>query len=188
VERLNRPAAFLDRDGTINRRPAAQEYVTRIEEFEILPGAIAGMARLASCGLELIVVSNQRGIARGLVAPGVLDATEVVIQGHLREHGADVAEFRYCPHEIDEDCECRKPKPGMLLDVARSRRIELEASWMIGDSQSDVEAGAAAGCRTVGIGPDALSAEFRAESLLDAAAVIGDELQSSDSNSATSAS
>ena len=155
MERVTRKAAFLDRDGTINEKPEEQKYVTRVEGFHLLPGAVRGLSNLAECGYALVVVSNQRGVARGLVSHDLLRATEEVLQEALRPHGAEIAAFYYCPHELDEDCECRKPRPGMLLQAASELDLDLGASWMIGDSPSDIAAGRSAGCRTVYLGDQA---------------------------------
>jgi D-glycero-D-manno-heptose 1,7-bisphosphate phosphatase len=170
---LRRQAAFLDRDGTINVNPPGGEYVTRIEDFQLLPGAVEGMARLARCGYLLVVVSNQRGVAKGLISDQVLRATEEVIQDDLRRQGAEIARFYYCPHEIEEECDCRKPRPGMLLRAQDALGLDAAASWMIGDSDSDIEAGGAAGCRTVYLGDgDRVAATLTASSLADAASAI----------------
>jgi D-glycero-D-manno-heptose 1,7-bisphosphate phosphatase len=146
--------------------------VTELAGFKLLPGAVEGMAELAGCGYELIVVSNQRGIARGIVGEEILHTTEKVLQRALEPLGARISGFYYCPHESDENCDCRKPRPGMLLRAARERGLDLEASWMAGDSMSDIEAGTAAGCRTVAIGPDASGATLSAASLGEAAGLI----------------
>jgi D-glycero-D-manno-heptose 1,7-bisphosphate phosphatase len=147
--------------------------VTRIEDFRILPGALEGMARLAACGYALVVVSNQRGVARGLVSDEVLRATEAALDRGLEPHGVRVAGFYYCPHEIAEECDCRKPKPGLLLAAAEELDLDLGASWMVGDSHSDVEAGAAAGCRTAYLGSEqGVDATLSAGSLDEAAAAI----------------
>lgn len=133
------------------------------------------MAALASCGYTLVVVSNQRGIARGLVAGETLRGIERELQAALRRHGAEVTGFRYCPHELDDPaCDCRKPKPGLLLAAARELDLDLESSWMIGDAASDIEAGEAAGCRTayVGPGPPPGTAIISAPSLAEAAIEI----------------
>ena len=171
---MSRPAAFLDRDGTINRRPPPHQYVARIEEFELLPGAVEGIARLAECGYVLVVASNQRGLARGMVEEDLLRETEATLQKALRPHGAEIARFHYCPHDLDEDCGCRKPLPGMLLRAADELDLDLGDSWMIGDSVSDVEAGAAAGCRTAAIGSEAAAGDptLTAASLREAAELI----------------
>jgi D-glycero-D-manno-heptose 1,7-bisphosphate phosphatase len=166
-------AAFLDRDGTLNARPPEHEYVTRAEDFAWLPGAIEGMLALADAGFVLAVVSNQRGIARGLVSQETLAAIESEIQSALEPSGVAIAAFRYCPHELDAGCDCRKPKPGMLLELATTLGLDLASSWMIGDSRSDVQAGRAAGTRTAlicGDGPG--DADVTAPTLLALAAEI----------------
>lgn len=155
------PAVFLDRDGTLNVRPPAHEYVRTAAGFRWLPGAREGVARLAALGYVPVVVSNQRGIARGLVRPETLGEIEARIQADLAGHGCRVASFRYCPHEIDAGCPCRKPRPGLLLQAAAEMGLDLAASWMIGDDESDVEAGRAAGCRTLLLGPGGSAADLR---------------------------
>jgi D-glycero-D-manno-heptose 1,7-bisphosphate phosphatase len=150
---VSRRAIFLDRDGTLNVKPPEHEYLTAPEDFAWLPGAQRGAARLAHAGYVLVVASNQRGVARGLVEPAVLRAIEALIQRGLGRFDCVIAAFRYCPHEESAGCECRKPRPGLLLDLARDLDLDLSRSWMIGDSNTDVLAGQAAGCRTVLIGP-----------------------------------
>ncbi len=117
-----------------------------------LPRAVEGLARLAQAGYVLAVVSNQRGVARGLVTAAVVQEIEERIQGDLAAYGCAIRGFRYCFHDLQEKCECRKPKPGMILDLARELDLDLGTSWMIGDSESDVRAGEAAGCSTALVG------------------------------------
>jgi D-glycero-D-manno-heptose 1,7-bisphosphate phosphatase len=149
----SRPAVFLDRDGVLNERPAPHTYVSRVEDFRWLPGAADGVSRLAALDCPVIVVSNQRGVARGLVSEDVLGEIEAKISGEFERRGGRLTAFYYCPHELDEGCDCRKPRPGLLLLAAREHGIELGTSVMIGDSESDVEAGRAAGCATIRIAP-----------------------------------
>jgi D-glycero-D-manno-heptose 1,7-bisphosphate phosphatase len=167
-------AAFLDRDGTLNVNPPEHDYVPSLAGFAWLPGAIEGAAALATAGFLLAVVSNQRGIARGLVSPQTLVEIEDEIQAALEPHGARIAAFRYCPHELDEGCDCRKPAPGMLLELATDLDVDLASSWMIGDSPTDVAAGRAAGCRTALLGPASTStdADLLADSLLEVARAL----------------
>ena len=150
---MSRPAIFLDRDGTLNVRAPEHEYVSAVEEFVWLPGAVAGAVRLAQAGYLLTVTSNQRGVARGLFDVNVLGAIETLIQRELVGHGCAIEAFRYCIHDEQVKCKCRKPKPGMILELARELDVSLEDSWTIGDSESDVIAGQLAGCRTVLISP-----------------------------------
>jgi D-glycero-D-manno-heptose 1,7-bisphosphate phosphatase len=167
-------AAFVDRDGTINVRPEAHAYVEQAEAFIWLPGALDGLVCLAAQGFALIVVSNQRGIARGLVSVTALREIEERIQLGLAPHGRRIEAFRYCPHEISEACRCRKPAPGLLLDAAQELEIDLGHSWMIGDAESDVLAGTAAGTATARIAAvgQPSAASIVAPSLLDVARAI----------------
>jgi D-glycero-D-manno-heptose 1,7-bisphosphate phosphatase len=189
---LARLAVFLDRDGTLNVRPGEHEYVTRPEDFEWLPGAPEAVARLASLGHLIAVVSNQRGVALGRTSPATLSAIEDRIQERLRPLGCQVDAFRYCVHDVDAGCSCRKPAPGMLLDLARDLDIDLARSWMVGDTDADVAAGRAAGCRTAHIGSTGVSsrADVVAPSLLTFAGIVAREAHahaSTRSNPSTSA-
>ncbi len=141
-------AVFLDRDGVINQRPVEGEYVTRWDDFHILPGVAEGIALLNRADFSVIVVTNQRCVAKGLMTEADLQKMHERMTNILARAGANIAATYYCPHEIEPRCDCRKPAPGMLLTAARSRGIDLRASWMIGDSDNDVEAGVNAGCKT----------------------------------------
>jgi D-glycero-D-manno-heptose 1,7-bisphosphate phosphatase len=141
-------AAFLDRDGVINQRPAGR-YITRWEEIRFLPGVIDAIALLKRAGFRVIVVSNQRCVAKGLVTTATLEAMHWRMCESLASAGAKIDAVYYCPHEEYPPCGCRKPQPGMLFEAARANSIDLTESWMIGDSESDVEAGRRAGCKTV---------------------------------------
>jgi D-glycero-D-manno-heptose 1,7-bisphosphate phosphatase len=159
LDRLSGRAIFLDRDGVLNVRPPEHEYVRSTAEFRWLPGAAEGAARLSQAGYVLTVVSNQRGLARGLLTQDVLEEIEALIQSGLGAQGAHIEAFRYCPHDLDAGCSCRKPNPGMILSLAEELGLEVAGSWTIGDSASDVIAGRAAGTRTMLVGKDALQAE-----------------------------
>jgi D-glycero-D-manno-heptose 1,7-bisphosphate phosphatase len=149
---VTRAAVFLDRDGTLNVRPRPHHYVTAETDFRWLPSAPEALAELSHAGYVLAVVSNQRGVARGLVTNHVLRRIEDRMQFDLGRLGVRVEAFRYCPHDLDEACHCRKPRPGLLLQLARELSLDLNRSWMVGDSLSDVQAGKAAGCRTAYVG------------------------------------
>ena len=139
---------FLDRDGVINRKPPEGDYITRWESFQILPGVTEGIAQLNHAGFRVIVVTNQRCIAKGLITAAELGSMHERLLDLLAQGGAKIDAIYYCPHEIEPVCQCRKPAPGMLLEAAQEHGIDLRASWMIGDSESDIEAGKIAGCKT----------------------------------------
>lgn len=170
-------AAFLDRDGVINRKaPTETEYITCWEEMQILPGVVEAIALLNRSGFQVIVVSNQRCIAKGLLTMSELEAVHERMRGELAVAGARIDGIYYCPHEEKPSCECRKPKPGMLFAAANEHRVDLTSSWMIGDSEKDVEAGKSAGCKTARILRSSVTvdakADLLAESLLEAVHTI----------------
>lgn len=143
-------AVFLDRDGVLNRsvdRDGVASPPSSLEEFELLPGVRDAVDQLRGAGYVLVVVTNQPDIARGTQSASVVDAMNAVVQ---RELGVDAV--LVCPHDDVDDCECRKPKPGMLLDAMERFDIDRERSFMVGDRWRDVAAGRAAGCRTVQVG------------------------------------
>jgi D-glycero-D-manno-heptose 1,7-bisphosphate phosphatase len=141
-------AAFLDRDGVINRKPPEGDYVTRWEEFQFLPGVVEAIVLLNRADFRVIVVTNQRSVAKGLMTAGDLDSIHQRMCDTLAMNGATIDSVYYCPHELQPPCNCRKPQPGMLLSAAAAHGIDLTTSWMIGDSEVDVEAGRNAGCKT----------------------------------------
>ncbi len=142
-------AVFLDRDGVINRKPPEGDYITRWEDMELLPGVVEGIALLNQANFCVIVITNQRCVAKGLISVAGLEEIHRRMTETLTRSGATLDAIYYCPHDLDASCGCRKPAPGMLLDAARSFGIDLRSSWMVGDSDIDVEAGRRAGCKTV---------------------------------------
>jgi D-glycero-D-manno-heptose 1,7-bisphosphate phosphatase len=165
-------AVFLDRDGVINRKAAEGQYVTSWKEMEFLPGVANAIILLRRARFCVIVVSNQRCVAKGLMTLRDLNALNHRMCGELAASGAIVDGVYYCPHDKQPSCNCRKPAPGMLLTAAREHHINLAASWMIGDSDSDVEAGKSAGCKTARLLQHrevaSGNADLFAQSLLDA--------------------
>jgi D-glycero-D-manno-heptose 1,7-bisphosphate phosphatase len=146
---MKNKAVFLDRDGVINRKAPEGEYIERWDEMVILPGVGDAIKRLNEAGYRVIVVTNQRGVARGKVKLSEVDHIhEQLIRG-LAKKGATIDNVYYCPHDLDKKCECRKPEPGMLRRAVDEFDIEMRLSWMVGDSAVDVLAGQRAGCRTV---------------------------------------
>lgn len=168
-------AIFIDRDGTINRFVG---FLTNIEEFELLPGVADAIRAINESGYLAIVVTNQPVIARGEVTYEQLRLIHNKMETLLGLEGAYVDGIYFCPHhphkgypgevsELKIDCQCRKPKPGMLITAARDFNIDLTSSWMVGDDRVDIEAGKAAGCRTCLIGNDNLGQDVTVSSLLE---------------------
>lgn len=146
-----RSAVFLDRDGVINRKAPDGEYIRNWNEVEFIPGAVDAIVRLSSSGLRLFVVTNQRGIARRVVSESNVNVIHRRMLEIISKAGGSVTHIYYCPHDYSDNCFCRKPKPGMLMRAASEHGLLLESSWMVGDTESDVEAGKSAGCKTLQI-------------------------------------
>jgi D-glycero-D-manno-heptose 1,7-bisphosphate phosphatase len=141
-----RPAVILDRDGVLNRRPARAEYVRRPEEFEWLPGALDALRLLRDAGYLVLVVSNQAGIARGAMTEDDLAAVNWKMLSDVAASGGHIDALYHCPHGWDEGCDCRKPRPGMLLRAQRDWHLDLTRTYFIGDDERDAQAADAAGC------------------------------------------
>lgn len=160
-------AVFLDRDGTII---IDKVYLNDPQQVEFLPGSIDGLKELKNAGYLLIVVTNQSGIARGLVQKENLEKIHQRMQEILKIENIQIDGFYYSPHAADSNHPMRKPNPGMLLQAAKEHRIDLAASFMIGDKSIDVEAGHRAGVKSILIGSDTSSgADFFAADLVTAA-------------------
>ena len=176
-------AVFLDRDGTLNRD---RGFVHRVEDLELLDRVAEGLRRMAALGFELIVATNQSGIARGYFTEAEMHAFNAALCEQLREQGVEIAAIYYCPFHPTEgigpyrrESELRKPRSGMLLAAARERGLDLGTSIAIGDKNTDVLAGRAAGCRTILLRSAAAAAaewdgqpDYLAADLAEAAAVI----------------
>jgi D-glycero-D-manno-heptose 1,7-bisphosphate phosphatase len=145
-----RPAIFLDRDGVLNVRRS--DHVKSLAEFEFIPGALDALSELDVGETPVVVVTNQSVIGRGLASHAEVD----IIHAHLREAmlGAGVQRLSIyvCPHAPKDGCECRKPRPGLLLRAASELNLDLKRSVMIGDSITDAQAGMAAGCYPILVG------------------------------------
>jgi D-glycero-D-manno-heptose 1,7-bisphosphate phosphatase len=140
---------FLDRDGVINEKAPEGEYVSTLADLHLLPGVLQSIARLNRAGLRSVVVSNQRGIAKGLYSAEDVAKIHQAIQQMLREHGAKLDAFFICPHDKDE-CQCRKPLPGMFEQAVKAfPGVRADESVMIGDSLVDIEFGRRLGMPTI---------------------------------------
>ena len=141
-----RPAVILDRDGVLNRRPPVGEYVCDEHAFEWLPGAREAVARFHRAGYVVVVVTNQAGVARGLVSTEALERIHARMRAEAEQAGGRIDAIYCCPHHWESDCACRKPRPGMLLAAQRDFHLDLTRTWFLGDDERDAGAAAAAGC------------------------------------------
>ena len=141
-------AVFLDRDGVINRKAPEGEYVTRWDALVFLPGVVEAIILLRQAGFRVIVVSNQRCVAKGLLTVQELESIHRRMCETFAAEGATIDAVYYCPHDTQPPCACRKPAPGLLLEAASAHQLDLESSWMVGDTASDMEAGRNAECKT----------------------------------------
>jgi D-glycero-D-manno-heptose 1,7-bisphosphate phosphatase len=144
-----RPAVFIDRDGVINRE---LHHVHRVEDFHVLPGVVEGLTALAAAGYQLVVVTNQGGIAKGLYSEQDYEHLTQYMRQWFAERGVEFAGVYHCPHHpegevahLARSCRCRKPEPGMLLQAASDLKLDLNCSAMVGDKLSDIEAARRAG-------------------------------------------
>jgi D-glycero-D-manno-heptose 1,7-bisphosphate phosphatase len=170
-------AVFLDRDGVINQaiiRDCKPYPPASLEDVVFFPGTFEAIQSLRSSGYIVIVVTNQPDVARGAQSKEVVESIHGIIRQQLQ-----VDDIKVCYHTDEDDCQCRKPKPGMILNAAREYNIDLTKSYMIGDRWRDIEAGKAAGCKTILVRPEISYNEPQAEgadavvdSLYEAAAFI----------------
>lgn len=173
-------AVFLDRDGVINAD--RDDYVKNAAELVIYPFAPEAIRVLNDDGWAVMVVSNQQGIAKGIISEDDLLRMQEEIARRVEEGGGKITAFYYCKHLASDECKCRKPQPGLILRAAREHGIDLNQSVMVGDSERDIAAGQAAGCRTILVLTGKLSREdvpslgckpdFIADTLAEAAVII----------------
>jgi D-glycero-D-manno-heptose 1,7-bisphosphate phosphatase len=145
---------FLDRDGVINKKPPKADYVKKWKDFQFLPGAIEGMKLLSQKGFEIYIITNQPGIARGMMTEEDLETIHSNLVLEAEKNGVSIKEIYVCKHGWDEGCDCRKPKPGMLFRAANEHYFNVTETIFIGDDERDEEAGRAAECRTILMEPD----------------------------------
>ena len=138
---------ILDRDGTINED--RDDYIKSPAECKPIPGSLEAIARLTQAGHRVVVATNQSGIGRGLFDTAALNAIHEALQRAVQQAGGRIDAIFFCPHADAAGCECRKPKPGMLLEIGRRLNVPLEGVPMVGDALRDLQAAAAAGARPV---------------------------------------
>lgn len=142
-------AVFLDRDGVINKYPGNKKYVTSVKDFRFLPQAKKALAKLHKGGFKLFVISNQAGVAKGLLEQTALDAITRKMLAGINEASGKIEGVYYCTHHPDKNCACRKPKTGLIDLVKKKYPLNLRDSFFIGDSIRDVQTAKEAGCKSI---------------------------------------
>ncbi len=145
-----KPLVILDRDGVINYD--SPEYIKSPEEFHLIPGSLSAIARLTKAGYSVVIATNQSGVGRGYYTLEILDKIHQKMNDALALEGGHIDGIYFCPHLPEEGCECRKPKPGLLLRIAEDFKIDLRQALFIGDSLRDWEAAQAVSCPFMFIG------------------------------------
>ena len=140
-------AIFLDRDGVINKN--RDDYVKSTKELEIFSNIGKEILKLKMKGFLIIVITNQSVINRKIITIRELEEIHSTIQKFLIKSKTSIDKFYFCPHRPDENCDCRKPKPGLILQAINEFSIDVSKSWMVGDSKTDIQAGEKAGCKTI---------------------------------------
>jgi histidinol-phosphate phosphatase family protein len=166
---------FLDRDGVISKD--SQYHIKSWDEFHFLPNVKDALKLLNQNGFHIILITNQSVIARKMVTPEGLDYIHKMMKKEIEEYGGKIEKIYYCPHHPDDGCDCRKPKPGMLLKAIEENNINPKKSFMVGDRMMDVEAGKKVGCTSIIIPSErgkkemmesTIKPDFVAKDLLDA--------------------
>ena len=140
-------AIFIDRDGVINYN--RNDYVKSWDEFKFIPGAKEAIKKINDSKVLLIIITNQSPIGRGIFTPDTLHKIHTRMLDEISKKGGHIDAIYYCPHHPDDNCDCRKPKPGLILRATHDFNIDLSHSWMIGDSDSDLVAGRTVGCNVI---------------------------------------
>jgi histidinol-phosphate phosphatase family protein len=168
-----RKTVFLDRDGVINCCAPPHCYIRRWEDFVFLPGVAEGIRLLNEAGYRVVIVTNQRGVARGLMTLSDVREINERMRTELEANGAFIDQILICPHE-NGTCDCRKPDIGMFLTAEKTEPVDKRYSYMIGDSDTDIEAGKRYGIKTISIGGCDFS-DLSFGGLLEAAKYIAGE-------------
>ncbi len=143
---------FIDRDGVINRDPGGwtkYSYITKWDEFFFIDGSIEALKRLKEAGYRICLISNQGGISKGYFTQSDLDKVNEKMLAKIEEGGGKINELYYCPHHDKDNCECRKPKTGLIEQALKKSDVDLKNTFIIGDSIRDIEAGKRMGMKTI---------------------------------------
>jgi len=174
---VKKPAVFLDRDGVINKKMPEGDYLKDWSEFSFLPGVFKAIRMLKKKDFLVVVVTNQRGIAKGIITEEKLKQIHKSMLDKIRKYGGNIDAIYFCPHDVSSGCECRKPKSGMILRAIEDFKnhdieIDLERSYVIGDCEKDITAGKPLEIKTIKIGGYSPLANLTKKSLLEAVGFI----------------
>ena len=177
VASVRKPAVFLDRDGVINRKMPEGDYVKDWSEFSFLPGALKAIRMLKENGFLIAIITNQRCVATGIVTEEGLKEIHKRMLNEIRRCGGDIDAVYFCPHDISDGCNCRKPEPGMISSAIRDFRdcdveVDLKRSYVIGDSEKDIASAKALGIKSIKIGEYLPEADINKKDLLEAVEAI----------------
>lgn len=175
--KVKRPVIFLDRDGVINRKMPEGNYVKDWSEFSFLPGVLKAIRVLKENGFLIAVITNQRGVAVGVIAEKKLKEIHERMVNEIRRYGGDIDAIYFCPHDISDGCICRKPEPSMILRAIKDFRdcnmeVDLERSYVVGDSEKDILSAKALGIKSIKIGEYLPEADINKKDLLEAVETI----------------
>ena len=143
---------LIDRDGVINRKAPRGQYISRWEDFEWIPETLEAMEQLSQEGFSFIVISNQAGIARGMIDPEELERIHSQMKADFKKDGIEILDIYFCPHHWNEGCFCRKPNPGMLFQASKKHLFRLDKTMFIGDDIRDCQTAERAGCASIFVG------------------------------------
>ncbi|MTI14172.1 D-glycero-beta-D-manno-heptose 1,7-bisphosphate 7-phosphatase [Sansalvadorimonas verongulae] len=138
---------ILDRDGVINED--SDDYIKSPQEWHPVPGSIEAIAKLCQAGFTVAVATNQSGVGRGYYSLATLDAMHAKMRGLVEKAGGQIACIRFCPHTPDENCECRKPKPGLVRQIEKALNCDAKGAWFVGDTAKDMQVAQSCGCQPV---------------------------------------
>jgi histidinol-phosphate phosphatase family protein len=169
---MSRPCVFFDRDGIVNKHPN-NYYIRSWDEFRLMPGFMEALRLVKDRGYVAVIITNQQGVGKGEYTRHTVEVIHANLKAQLGEWNLELLDVYYCPHLAADECACRKPKPGMILEAAKKHDLDLNASWMIGDQERDIAAGHAAGCRCVRVHPSAdTAAEHRVDAMEELPALL----------------
>lgn len=144
-KKTSKKVVFLDRDGVINRD--SSNYIKSWSEFIFIPGSLEAIKQLTLNGFTIIIITNQSVINRNMVSKKDLEHIHTMMKSDIRSHGGEIKEIFFCPHIPEDQCDCRKPEPGLIYQAAQKHQVDIKAAVMVGDSAKDVECARNAGCK-----------------------------------------